>query len=89
MNSHRGDRERPQYERTQSTSPTRHYKGSPERDHPLNKGDSLDELRHGNLVAQTKGKFSGPETNPDRYLPTSQNKAYSTRKPEVSYKHVS
>ena len=86
FSNRRGDRERPTYERTQSSSPTRPYRGSPERDHPLEKGDSLDELRHGNLVAQTKGMFSRQDSHPERYLPQNQNnKAYAVRKPEVCY----
>lgn len=49
----------------------------------MNKGDSLDELRHGNLVAQNKDMFSRQDSDPERYMPGGYNKAYAVRKPEV------
>lgn len=66
----------------QSSSPDRRA-WSPEREHMMNKGDSLDELRHGNLVAQNKDMFSRQDSDPERYMPGGYNKAYAVRKPEV------
>lgn len=55
----------------------------PERDHPLRKADSLDELRSGQLVAQTKNIFNKEDPHAIRILPTTYNKVYSSARPEV------